>query len=88
MLSLLGCLHPVFSPWGFLDASPDANETRYHENRPQNVGGTGDSGLTTAQGAREVRAPLPDPTLDNLKKRRALRTIRSSGGPKSRLKQP
>ena len=66
MLSLLGFVHPSFSPWGLLDASHDANETRYHESRPQNVGGTGDSGLNTnsLKDAREERAPLPDPPLE------------------------
>ena len=57
MLSLLGAC-ALSSPWGFLDASRDANETRYHERRPQNVGGTGDSRLTTAQG-EPARCGLP-----------------------------
>jgi len=37
------------------------------------VGGTGDSGLNSEspKDAREERAPLPDPTLENPKKRRA-----------------
>jgi hypothetical protein len=66
MLSLLGCLRPFFDALGFLDASHDANETRYHESRPQSVGGTGDSGLNSKspKDAREERAPLPDPPLE------------------------
>ena len=37
-----------FRPWDIVDASPDANKTRHHENRPQNVGGTGKSRLIPA----------------------------------------
>jgi hypothetical protein len=66
MLSLFGVSALLPFAWGFLDASPDANETRYQQSRPQNVGGTGDSGLTSEspKDAREERAPLPDPTLE------------------------
>src|SRR5688572_275542 len=48
MLSHLGCPHPW--PRGCLDASPDANETRYQRHRPQTAGGTGDSRLTSSPG--------------------------------------
>jgi hypothetical protein len=76
------------TPWGFLDASHHANETRYHESRPQSVGGTGDSGLNSSpKDAREERAPLPDPPLDKTEEAAGIRMIRSSGRPKSRLKE-
>ncbi|MDF2973113.1 MAG: hypothetical protein K0R61_3563 [Microvirga sp.] len=87
MLSLLGACTLSLTPWGFLDASHFANETRYHESRPQSVGGTGDSGLTSTspKDAREERAPLPDPPLEKTEEAAGTRTIRSSGEPQSRL---
>src|SRR5215218_4958761 len=74
------------TPWGFLDASHDANETRYHESRPQSVGGTGDSGLNSKAQRMPARSGLPCRTHPSKPEEAAgTRTIRSSGGPKSRL---